>query len=247
MIIELDVGNSQCKWRLSGAAGVISRGIGLDALADSLHPDTAVEVVRLASVRSAERTAQIADHLRALTSAPVVQARSQARCGAVINGYEEPERLGVDRWLAVVAAWHERPVDTLVVDVGSALTVDLVAASGAHQGGYIVPGPALMAASLLQHTDRVRFTETRPAGDAAPGRSTEQCVTAGALLSCIGAVESVCRSSRRNGTPVEIAICGGYAERLAPLLQERLSGTPLRLCPDLVLDGLAYVCATAQG
>ena len=70
--------------------------------------------------------------------------RTQARFGEVINGYSTFEQLGADRWAAIVGAWQLRRRALCVVDAGTAVTIDLVAASGRHQGGVIVPGLDLM-------------------------------------------------------------------------------------------------------
>lgn len=246
MNLQLDIGNSRCKWRLVSDARVIGRGIEFEALRETLTTAGQLKQILLASVRSHERTAEVVASLQSMTDAPIVLARSQARCGGVQNGYEDPVRLGVDRWLALVAAWHERACDTLVVDAGSALTIDCIEASGAHRGGYILPGSSLMADALLQHTDRVRFEAQQAAGDVAPGRTTQTCVAAGAMLACLGAVTAAHRLlTRQWGRPVEIVVSGGYAEALAQLIQQELSEVELRVRPDLVMDGLPLVCEAA--
>jgi type III pantothenate kinase len=70
----------------------------------------------------------------------------------VRNGYEDPSLLGVDRWLAVIGAYHRVRGACVVADIGTAATIDVVAADGQHGGGFIVPGPALMVASLVSGT-----------------------------------------------------------------------------------------------
>ena len=85
----------------------------------------------------------------------------------VVNGYADPSLLGVDRWVAVVGAYHRVRGAVVVADIGTAATIDVVAADGRHRGGYIVPGPRLMVASLLGGTsDLAAFRASSPPGGA---------------------------------------------------------------------------------
>ena len=79
-------------------------------------------------------------------------ASSTDTAAGVRNGYSNPAQLGVDRWLAVIGAFHRHRDACCVVDAGTALTIDGVDATGQHLGGFIVPGPRLMVESLLTGT-----------------------------------------------------------------------------------------------
>jgi type III pantothenate kinase len=121
------------------------------------------------------------------------------------------------------------------VDAGSALTIDVVDAEGRHEGGYIIPGPALMERALLLDTDRVRFDE--PAEYALePGRSTAEAVRHGIALAQVGAVASALE--RVAGPDATAVFAGGASETLLALLDR-----PGHHHPDLVFEGLAVMAA----
>ena len=143
--------------------------------------------------------------------------------------------MGVDRWLAMLAA-RARCTDRLcVVDAGSALTIDLVAASGQHEGGYIIPGPALMARSLQRDTQRVRYA-ARDDVSLEPGTDTASAVGNGIALAQCGAVELALQ--RCDGDAPALFLTGGGGAALQRLLQR-----PATLVEDLVFEGLALMYA----
>lgn len=253
VILELDQGNTRCKWRLLNVAGaqgarVIARGvIGGDVWrADSPLPDdwlrAGIERVRVANVAGAERAQQIAERLRLVLGVEVEFARVTPRCGAVTCAYPEPQRLGVDRWLAVLAAHARDPAPALVVDCGSAVTLDLLGAQGVHLGGYIVPGLALMRRALYQDTDAVKVAQEFASGmSLAPGCDTAAAVNRGLPLMVLGAVERALAELKQLVAPTAVPniwLTGGDAELFGTL--EPLA-TELRHCmvEDLVMEGLA--------
>lgn len=161
-------------------------------------------------------------------------AEAAPELAGVTCGYDEPTRLGVDRWLALVAGWNAVRRAVVVVDLGTAATLDFVTADGRHQGGYIVPGLGLMAAALARETAGVRVAGDL-APDLGPGRSTAQAVRRGStamLVDFIGA--SVARFVEVDGDSPDVFLTGGDAELVAGRLP-----FPVRVEPDLVLDGLA--------
>lgn len=163
-------------------------------------------------------------------------ARSVSEVGGLRNSYAEPERLGVDRWLAMLGA-RERVAGRLcVVDAGSALTLDIVAADGRHEGGYIIPGRRLMERALLFDTGRVRFAED--AGySLEPGTSTAEAVRHGITAAQVGALRTVLAAGDGSGEMFPV-FCGGGAESLMSL-----AGVDGLLAPDLVFEGLELMAA----
>ncbi|MCF5429832.1 type III pantothenate kinase, partial [Pseudomonas syringae] len=146
MILELDCGNSFIKWRITtkSDAAVVSVGV-VDsdaALLEHLRnlPDTTFSNCRLVSVRSAEETTRLVSVLTNTFSVTPVCAVPARELGGVVNGYDDFERLGLDRWLAFVGAYHLVKRACLVIDLGTAVTSDFVDAGGAHLGGFICPG-----------------------------------------------------------------------------------------------------------
>ncbi|TWT99802.1 Type III pantothenate kinase [Botrimarina colliarenosi] len=155
---------------------------------------------------------------------------------------DEPTRIGVDRVMAAVAAnrlRHDgRPA--IVVDVGTAITVDLIATDGALEGGAILPGPTLAARALAEKTDRLPDIQFGDLGDApdAVGRSTEPAILAGVFWGAVGAIrELIARQRDRLTDAPQVFLTGGAAPSVA-----RLIGGPdlsVRCVPHLTLAGVA--------
>ena len=161
-------------------------------------------------------------------------AESTAELAGVTCGYENPALLGVDRWLAVVAAWNMARQPAVVADVGTAATLDFVTRDGRHTGGYIVPGLGMMAVALARDTARVQVAGDR-APELLPGRDTAQAVRRGTTAMLLSFVEwSVARFSAADGEAPVVFLTGGDADDLAAR-----PSFPVRVEPDLVLDGLA--------
>jgi type III pantothenate kinase len=161
-------------------------------------------------------------------------ARSVPRLGGVVNGYANPQQLGVDRWLGIIAGYHEVGSVVHVIDCGSAITADLVDRGGVHRGGYISPGVAMMTQSLLHGTDRVRFASRSQIREATPGKDTSEAVAHGALLAACGFVSQACGRFNEISGDAVVLLTGGDAE-----LIQRTLGLRANLRPSLVLDGLA--------
>ena len=223
--LDVDIGNTRTKWRFGNARGVAS-GVVPPTLADT--PDR----VCIACV-AAQRDDVGARFESALGVRPEF-AETRARLAGVTCGYENPDLLGVDRWLALVAAWNSAREPAVVADVGTAATLDFVMRDGCHVGGYIVPGLRTMAKTLARDTARVQVADD-PAPNLLPGRDTEQAVRGGTMAMLTSFVEwSVARFSREVGEAPILFLTGGDADDLAVHLS-----LPVRVEPDLVLDGLA--------
>ena len=245
MILELDCGNSFVKWRVIGEAHCppVAEGVAthVDDLAQELSDRNVGKIsrCRLVSVRSDDETAAIVSALSALLKVEVAKACSTHGVGGVVNGYRDPQRLGLDRWLAVVAAYNLCKGACLVIDLGTAITVDLVARDGKHLGGYIAPGIALLRGQLLAHTRRVRYDSAETAlalGDLSPGRSTAEAVERGCLLMARSYVSSqISLAHNPLGDEFAIYVTGGDAALVADF-------PSVNCVPDLVFRGLAIAC-----
>jgi type III pantothenate kinase len=141
-------------------------------------------------------------------------------CAGVRNGYQDVTRLGVDRWLALVAAYAQTSAACCIVDCGTTITVDLVAADGRHLGGYIVPGLYLMRDALAA---RSRALSTAPSDweAATPGTSTVAAVHNGILAMALGFLRDIHHQDARAGRQVEWFLTGGDAPYLAAHLDWR--------------------------
>ena len=248
MILELDLGNSRLKARLLVDGQIVDAfSAGYDEYYEQIFAglDTPGEI-RVASVVPA-RDAGLIDWCRQHWQLDPWFAQVTKACAGVINGYDDVSQMGVDRWLAMVVAYDDCHSASLVVDSGSALTVDMVKADGQHLGGYIVPGLALMGDALFRDTDRVKPKAIDYDGLLSPGRSTQAAVASGCQLMHLGLIETGVQDLLAAGEakPV-IYVTGGAAESLSDALERFSAGRPLlelvnatRVRSDLVLDGLA--------
>jgi type III pantothenate kinase len=233
MILLLDIGNTRVKWRTLSARGIEDRGAGskfdLAAMFADIGSRHQPQNVWVSSVADPEFEQSLQQQIEDLWQLKVWFARTQATALGLQNSYDEPGLMGVDRWLAMLAAWKRELAAVCVVDAGSALTIDFVGVSGEHLGGYILPGLDSMERALLRDTDRVRFGEA-PRDQLELGRSTEAAVYNGLLLSQAGSVSLALQRTRGN---FRLLFTGGNAEVLHHCL--RLGG---EVVDNLVLDGL---------
>lgn len=226
MLLELDAGNTRIKWRMKDAAGFINAGADFSQALQNPDLFVSVNQVHYAAVND-HWPAAVHDFLNKM---PNRRALTQAQTGALVCAYTDYARLGVDRWLAMLAAHTVAPErGHIVVDAGTAITLDIVAPGGLHQGGYIVPGLDMQKTALLQNTRQVSAPADWQQGTT-PGQTTRQCVEHGILSMCSTWLESVVRQY----PGYQLWLTGGSA----PLLQAS-STDQWQYAADLVLDGLA--------
>lgn len=189
------------------------------------------DVAWLASVATPAATAALLAAL-AQRGARIERALTQAQCAGVRIAYAQPERLGVDRFLALLAAHARARQPWLVIGVGTALTLDLLDAEGVHHGGLIAPSPTLMRDCLAQRAPHLPRAGGIVMDFAA---ATADALASGAILSARALIaRSVQAARRRLGVAPSLLIAGGGADAL-------LDGWRVRAqrVPDLVLEGLA--------
>jgi type III pantothenate kinase len=249
MILELDCGNSFIKWRVvdSLCATVIAGGVvdTDEKLLDTLASVQGLKLrhSRLVSVRSAEETQKLTDAIAHAFGVATMSAGSAQILAGVRNGYEDFERLGLDRWLALVGAYASVGQRCMVLDLGTAITSDFVDANGQHLGGYICPGMPLMRNQLRTHTRRIRYDDAaaqQAQSALSPGRSTAEAVERGCTLMIRGFAVAQLEIARQHlGDDYVIFVTGGDAEMVADVLPGA------RIVPDLVFVGLALACPLA--
>lgn len=163
----------------------------------------------------------------------------RTRCAGMRTRYDDPTRLGVDRWLAALAGFHLAQGPVCVIDAGTALTVDVVTAEGEHRGGLIAPGLALMARSLTQGTAQLSIDTLAPVARFAT--NTRDAISLGCRDAVAGLLERVAwRWTREFASPVRYLVTGGEAAEL-----QALSPFALELVPDLVHRGI-LIAADAE-
>lgn len=261
-LLELDIGNTRIKWRCSSSGGRV-RGFlvwaDFESVEDCLRlllvdvegaGCAQIEEVRVANVSGAAT----ADCLRELTLQrwgvdPVFAVVTESAAG-VSNGYDAIERLGVDRWLAVLAGAKNDEVQRagacVVLDCGSAITADVLVANR-FEGGYIVPGLRLMREALFGNTAQVKVVanSSLPASGLSLGVNTDEAVRLGLPMMVIGLVRELLERMRLEYSlsSIGLMLTGGDVSVIQSALQGlEVDGVTVEVMhkEELVLDGLAY-------
>ncbi len=226
MRLELDAGNTRIKWRLYDGQEYVMSGHDLKThWVQTPNWGQQIELVWMSSVHPSQ-TLWVQQHFNEVLLAETLKEQN-----GLSNSYQDVSRMGVDRWLAMLSAWCRNPGQiNIVIDAGTALTVDIVRADGTHLGGYICPGLSLMKSALLGQTQRVLAdADWQHARD--PGTSTQACVDHGLLDMAVSWLESILCQYQHQANKVWLT--GGDSATLAKFLRESV------VCDaDLVLNGL---------
>lgn len=237
MILVVDAGNSRLKWGLHDGQGWVCRdavdNADIARLAHDWEKLAPPQEIVVCNVAGPEIKTTLGALLQRWPAAPrwvVAQAR---QCG-VTNGYTEPAQLGPDRWAALIGAHHLVKGACIVVNAGTAVTVDALTKQGVFLGGLILPGLDLMQAALSTGTAAVRAEkgclEKFPT-------NTADAVYSGAVQAIAGAVERMARELDQAGNEEStLVFSGGSADELSPLLNR-----PVTLVDNLVLEGMVMI------
>ena len=161
----------------------------------------------------------------------------------VTNAYRQAMDLGSDRWCAILAAHQQAEKSAcIVVDCGTAITIDVVDPAGQHRGGYILPGLEMMQYSLGMQTANIKLDQGKTGqASLAPADSTSACIFSGIHLAAVAAVEAVVMAEQKNYGSVKFYLTGGDASALSALLSVQHT-----VIPELVLQGLLLIAADEQ-
>lgn len=243
MLLLLDVGNSRLKWALVRANQWIAHGavakqdIGTLALTQwqnlprpqyALGVNVAGEAVRV----------RVEAQLARWRVQPYWLTATDFECG-VRNGYRHPGQLGPDRWMGLLAAWQRMHQPCLVINAGTALTIDVLDAEadvGVFRGGLILPGLRLMRQALADYTAGLKIA---PGEFEAFPTSTANAMWTGAIRAARGAIDQTrAELAAATGAPIPLLMSGGAAMELLSHLSE-----PLTVADNLVLEGVLAVAA----
>lgn len=240
MLLCIDCGNTRLKWGLHDGRQWRAQGVLMTdeiaqlplLLASQPHPRRAV------ACNVASDTAGTAiETAVAQLGLELAWATSHAEQCGVKNGYDDPRQLGPDRWLALVGARHMHRGACLVVNAGTATTVDVLDAQGIFQGGLILPGINLMHAALASETARLPLAQGH---FSRLPRNTADAIVSGSLLATTGAVSLMYEHVAADPAAMCL-LSGGAADLLAPLLS-----MPLSRVDNLVLEGLSCVARQVE-
>jgi type III pantothenate kinase len=245
--LAIDVGNTRLKWALYSAptpgAGLIDHGAvfleAIDDLAETVWRRLPAPSSMLGSIVAGEGIRRRAEaQLEIWDVEPRWVVSSTSACG-VTNGYDHPNRLGVDRWVALIGARQrllERgtPKPALVVMVGTAVTVDALDATGRFLGGLILPGFGLMLRALEMGTAGLKA----PTGEAVDfPTNTSDALMSGGSDGIAGAVERMHRKLlQRTGEVPALFMSGGAAVKLASITELHAE-----MVETLIFDGLLHL------
>lgn len=239
MNLLVDCGNTRCKFARVLADGSLSPVLAIANDADDfvvrldqwLGNSPMGSSCYLASVANAELTRKIDAKLSA-AGFSVRRVRTQAVAMGLRIAYPVPEQMGVDRFLALLAA-HKKKQSLLLVSVGSALTVDVLEGNGKHHGGMITA-----TETIIQNAMENRFANFRNSWGSANGFSdnTADALASGARYMVLGIIEKSWREASQllNDPDLALIMTGGDAEALLPQLPDNAIYQP-----TLVLEGLA--------
>jgi type III pantothenate kinase len=238
----VDVGNSRIKWveqhadQLSDAHGDSYNKSDLAGTLDRLWGGLEKPAqIRISNVAGEIIEKELRQWTQERWSTQPHFARVTQSARGVMNGYADITRLGVDRWLSLIAAWSEYHQAACIVDCGTAVTIDGLNNKGRHLGGLILPGIALMQHSLRIAPAIPEIKTAAVAGKLAD--NTGDAVAEGCVLAVVSLIDRIVRDMQRGSRKKLICIItGGDAHRVRDLLAGDFVFRPL-----LVLEGLALL------
>ena len=242
-----DVGNTFIKWGLLDELKLVDLGCirnedflakECDALIKLIPPDAGRVIACCVASNNidAKLTTLIANNYDCL----IEYVQSESMAYGIRSGYQDASQLGVDRWVAMIAAKTQFSGDITVIDLGTAVTIDTIDEYGDHIGGQILPGLQLMLSSLDKKTDRI--TLPLISNDLTNmkinfwGDNTNDAIVFGACNAICGAIERAIIYLQENGHSPTVILTGGDALIFKNLMKEGYTHRP-----NLVLEGLAVI------
>jgi type III pantothenate kinase len=262
VILLLDIGNTRVKWAWLEEFGLAASSA---AAHDTTHRAWQSEIeddgrqphrIVVSNVAGSAVRDVVVDWARGHFEVVPQMLVAEAEACGVRNAYAKPEMLGIDRWLALIAARRASPRPTCILNAGTAFTVDAMDGDGRHLGGFILPGLQLMAESLASIGAETGLPTRSLAdpfavdlgGDAAmssanPWAHADVPPPPGPLALLAATGDRAIRSlAERTGAEPRVVLTGGDSAAIAPLLAR-----PPALVPDLVMTGLALVATERCG
>ena len=234
MILAIDAGNSRIKWGLHDTIRWLEQSSVTVADLASLktqwrtlpHPKKII-ITNVAGENIRAQLESVIKHFWKISPSWLISTSSQ--CG-VKNSYADSTQLGSDRWAALIAAWQICKSSCLVVNAGTATTIDALSEKGIFLGGVILPGLELMQRSLEQNTAGLKAT---PGHFEKFPKNTANAMLSGSLQAQAGAIE---RLYKELASSTICILSGGSSA----LIQEQLN-IPTRSIDNLVLEGLIRI------
>jgi type III pantothenate kinase len=220
-MLLVDIGNSKTKYtyfengQFANVLSVANDQFNVDVFRQEAKTMTKVLVSNVADQNIAK---QIEQYCRE-SAIDFLEIKSEQQRGAVVSGYEEPESLGVDRWLAILGGQTLYPAQTLlIIDSGTATTVDLLNCDGTHLGGWIMPGIDTLFTSVLSSTKKVDAHYQKTALMAF-GTNTDANVNNACWAMTVGAInEALVQANKLVKHVDRVILTGGNAQKISTLM-----------------------------
>ena len=237
MYLLIDIGNTRIKWQHRDEKNIIaSNSIIVEEFMDlDFSSIKSIEKIIVSNVNHSVVLDKIKEIL-AVFKCPIIEASTGSN-EYLVNDYEDIKTLGVDRWMAAMGAWklYQRPL--LIINAGTAITIDLIdldKKDKAHfKGGMILPGIAISLGILNNNTNLI---DTEIGQSQYPSLNTKDAVTTGIMTSIQGAVNLVCR---KLPSCLPILLTGGDANLIYEQAEEDWKSR-IKLENDLIFEGLMF-------
>lgn len=255
MMVLIDIGNSRTKY-VELVDGKLSTTSQLDnndftPVYFTKHFSQSSKVV-VANVAKSTLTAELKAWCQS-NNIGFIQVHSEQQKNTLVSAYQKPTQLGIDRWLALLAATHlYQNQSVLIIDAGTATTVDLVASNGQHQGGWILAGINTLFNSILTHSTLVH-AESKTAPNLAFGSNTTDNVNNACWAATLGMINQAITQAQLVSDIDHIILTGGNGLALTELLmaettktadttQKSISVENIQFIDNLIFYGLQEYC-----
>ena len=243
MKLLLDIGNSSVNWAMEeGDQFTIDGAFRYDknnvdkSLQDNLSFLQTPTQVLVANVAGKKVFSSLEAWVKQQWQLECWQPSVCAKFNKLENSYNNTQEMGIDRWLAMVAAWEKHQTTLCIVGCGTALTIDSIDSRGNHLGGYIIPGIELMQQALITKTECINVPTDKHAS-IAYAQNTQAAINNGAFFATMAMIDrAVMHLSDKPETLPKCIIFGGMADLISPLLKDQFEHEP-----NLVLCGLLVV------
>jgi type III pantothenate kinase len=251
--LAVDVGNTRLKWALYAqarpGAPLLAHGAefleNIDKLAEGPWARLPAPQRMLGCAVAADAIKRrVEEQMEEIWDVPAQWVVASAAEAGLVNGYDHPTRLGADRWVAMIGAWHRMlasgpPCPLVVVMVGTAVTVEAIDTTGAFLGGFILPGHGIMLRALESGTAGLHV----PTGEVREfPTNTSDALTSGGTYAIAGAIERMVQHVReRCGQEPLRYMTGGAGWKMAPHMSLNFE-----LLESLIFDGLLEIAKSRQ-
>lgn len=254
-MIAIDIGNSRIKWALFKSGEIVSHNaveydtVSFEKVLERECMPLAGNKVMISHVAGNELKLKLLGFLKEKQCADINFAETKSAECQISNSYNIVSSMGVDRWLAMIAAYHHpqrNQADAVcVIDCGTAITFDVVGSDGVHLGGLIMPGYRTMYGSLMKNTSNIQQgidAEDKGRGLSYLASSTAACVASGcAQLIQEGVRGIIAKQQEKLDSQMFCIVTGGDGEALAKSLE-----VSSIYAPFLVLEGLRLVASNVS-